>query len=146
MLANFSPTSSQTVQRESAVHDRINVVVETQADALQMCGLSLGDIRYATEQAVRVEGWEIEPSSKYNIRVVVTPLQQYNEDLFPYQIEVRGVVSDLTGNGRKMLPLHAKRIVEVSMNDVHKLIDEVDEMVRSVSYKFKKRIPRNTNN
>lgn len=122
----------------------VNVVVSQLDVVTRAWGMHNDKIDVVAQQAARSQGWDVDPASKHTITVSITPLRQQEEDLFDFKVEVSGGSPSLTGIDGKAHVISAMQVVRMSWNNHEPLISAVDEMVRSVAYKLKARLPKSS--
>ena len=136
------PLFSSSLGAASIVSGRgegVNIIVQVPAAADRAYKLSSDHLGEAAKQAARAEGWEIDPNSKYFVRVGIEPVTQRQEDLYAFRINVEGGPIEPAPGRARASAITASRIVDVPLRDHSKLREAIDELVRGVAYKLRAR-------
>jgi len=122
----------------------VNIIVQIPAAADRAYGLSSDRFVETAKLAARAEGWEIDPNSKYFVRVGLEPVAQRQEDLYAFRINVEGGPIEPGRAHNRASTITASRIVDVPLRDHSKLHVAIDELVRGIAFKLRARTqPRN---
>lgn len=132
--------SSQTGQQKGPRKPAVNVIVEFPDDAGRAFDLASDEFSRVAGDAVVAEGWDLDPSSKYFVRVSIDPVTQREEDLYAFRIKVEGGPLAPRARTRAAYNLTSVHVVDVPLRDHEKLLAETDEMVRTIAYKLLHRI------
>ncbi|OLD79818.1 MAG: hypothetical protein AUI33_02320 [Ignavibacteria bacterium 13_1_40CM_2_61_4] len=117
----------------------VNIIVQIPAAADRAYNLSSDHLGEAAKQAARAEGWEIDPNSKYFVRVGVEPVSQRDVDLYAFRINVEGGPIEPARGRARVSAVTAARVVDVPLRDHSKLREAIDELVRGIAYKLRAR-------
>jgi len=117
----------------------VNVIVQIPAAADRAYKLSSDHLGDAAKQAARAEGWEINPNSKYFVRVGVEPVGQRQKGFYAFKINVEGGPIEAAPGRARASSITAVRIVDVPLGDHSKLREAIDEIVRGIAYKLRAR-------